>query len=58
MRLLQFGGFFKDQSGLNTLQSIKHIRELLDMDRDFQVEVVQERIEDFCQKSKITHERK
>ena len=54
MRLLQFGGFFKDQSGLNTLHSIKHIRELLNLNRDFGVEVVQQRIEDFCQKSKIS----
>ena len=53
MRLLQFGGFFKDQTGLNTLNSIKHIRKLLNMNRDFRVEVVQEKIENFLKKSKI-----
>ena len=54
MRLLQYGGFFHDQTGLNTLNSIKHIRKLLKMDRNFDVEVVQEKIEDFCQKSKTS----
>ena len=57
MRLLQFGGFFHDQAGLNTLNSVKHIRKLLKMDRDFDVEVVQEKIEDFCRKRKISLDR-
>ena len=53
MKILKYGGFFRDQSGLNNLPSIRELKQILNLKDDFTFELVDDQIESFCSKSKF-----
>ena len=52
MDLLRYGGFFRNQNGLNSLPSIRELRQILNLTGDFTFEVKADDIESFCQRGK------
>ena len=45
--LLKYGGFFRDSSGLNSLQTFKRFAQIMNKPNGFQVDIIQESITDF-----------
>ena len=58
MKILKYGGFFRDKSGLNNLPSIRELKQILNLKDDFTFELVDDQIESFCSKSKFFQMRK
>ena len=52
MNLFQYGGFFRDQNGLNYLPSIRELRQILKLPGDLLFKVKGDEIEWLCQKGK------
>ena len=53
MKILKYGGFFRDKSGLNNMPSIRELKQILNLKDDFTFELVDDQIESFCSKSKF-----
>ena len=49
--LLKYGGFFRDSSGLNSLQTFKRFAQIMNKPNGFQVDIIQESITDFIRNS-------
>ena len=53
MKILKFGGFFRDESGLNNLPSLRVLNQILNLKDNLTFELVDDQIESFCSKSKF-----